>query len=279
LLAYLPQNTEEIKKRALKAALEATAETSLEFPPSQFTSEVLSRVYEVLGNCDPFHLTKQKENELGEKLYFDLKPKIANLPDPIFGAIKAAACGNIIDVGPATIYLNHQTQNLKQELKNLFETPFKINHYARFKERLKAAQKILYILDNAGEIFLDKLLIEQLQDRELYIAVKAYPILNDALKEDALRAGLDKLGKIIVLNQNTNKRYLGIDFDHLTPEFLELYEESDIVIAKGHANFESLVDTDREVFFILVAKCPVVANKLGIEVGFQVFYAQEFKED
>ncbi|MCS7258401.1 MAG: ARMT1-like domain-containing protein [candidate division WOR-3 bacterium] len=279
ILAHIPEITEEEKKLAHKVALEVSAQTPLEYPPSKYTSIVLEAVYEKLGNIDPFVLVKRKENELGERLYNELKPKISRLQDPIFSAIKASACGNIIDVGPGDIYLDTSKKDLKKEFAELFERPWAIDHYQIFKEKFKTAEQVLYILDNAGELFLDKLVLETLKNKKLTIVVKAYPILNDALKEDARRAGLDDLGEIIELNRDTNRRYLGVDFEAVTEEFLAHFEDADLVIAKGHANFESLVNTERDVFFVLMAKCPVVAGYLNVKVGDSVFYYSPIKEE
>lgn len=44
-----------------------------------------------------------------------------------------------------------------------------------------------------------------------------------------------------------------------------------MVIAKGHANFESMVDMERDGF-ILKAKCPVVAGRLNVQEGDSVFF-------
>jgi len=39
------------------------------------------------------------------------------------------------------------------------------------------------------------------------------------------------------------------------------------VISKGQGNFETLEDVSREIFFLLRAKCDVVAQLLGVNVG------------
>ncbi len=91
---------------------------------------------------------------------------------------------------------------------------------------------------------------------------------------------MDKLGKVV----KTGSRFLGINFNECTEDFRQAYEEADIILAKGHANFESLVDDSRDTFLMLVAKCPVVANKLSeltgkkLNVGDPVFYYSPIKE-
>lgn len=42
---------------------------------------------------------------------------------------------------------------------------------------------------------------------------------------------------------------------------------ADLIISKGQANYETLSDVPRNVFFLLKAKCPVIAGHLGVQVG------------
>ena len=51
-------------------------------------------------------------------------------------------------------------------------------------------------------------------------------------------------------------------------DFLEEFYQADLIIAKGHGNFETLNEVvGRNIFFILKAKCEVVAKELGVNVG------------
>jgi hypothetical protein len=54
---------------------------------------------------------------------------------------------------------------------------------------------------------------------------------------------------------------------YTTPQFLEIYQNADIVISKGQGNYEGLSDEKRSIFFLLKAKCPVIARHLGIQEG------------
>ena len=66
-----------------------------------------------------------------------------------------------------------------------------------FKKAVTEAQTILYLADNAGEIFFDRLLIEQLTGARVTLAVRGMPVINDATREDALAAGLEEIAEII----------------------------------------------------------------------------------
>ncbi len=274
------QTTEILLSQIRHHALEIASQVTLQDPPSKFTSQVLTKVYQLLNTDDPYLTIKNAQNELGKKIYNIAQKEVNKSPDPIHSAIKFAACGNIIDVGPAEIYSAHDPKTpILDEINLMASKPLAIDDYKIFKEKFRSAEHILYILDNSGEIYLDKLLIEKLKGPEITMVVKASAILNDAMSQDAIFAGLDNFGKIIAVNKDKRYRYLGVDFTCVSEEFSEVFDRADIVIAKGHANFESLVDCERDCFFILMAKCPVVAQKLGVNIKDRVFYYSSIKTD
>jgi hypothetical protein len=39
------------------------------------------------------------------------------------------------------------------------------------------------------------------------------------------------------------------------------------VISKGQGNYETLSDVAKDIFFILKAKCPVIAQHIGCDLG------------
>jgi len=43
-----------------------------------------------------------------------------------------------------------------------------------------------------------------------------------------------------------------------------------LILAKGQANYETLSDCDRDVFFLLQVKCPVIAQHVGVPIGSMV---------
>ena len=94
-------------------------------------------------------------------------------------------------------------------------------------------------------------------------AVKAGAALNDALREDAEAAGLDKVATVIDNGASTMGTILGLCSDG----FRRRFAEAELVIAKGQANYETLSEEGSKVFFLLQAKCPVIARDIGVEVG------------
>ena len=138
---------------------------------------------------------------------------------------------------------------------------------SQFEQALNDAEEILYIADNAGEIIFDRLLIEQLPIEKVTIAVKGSPVINDATIEDAILAGLHRIIEVI----DNGSDGPGTILESCSQEFVDHFEKADLVIAKGQGNYETLSDIDKNIFFILKAKCPVIARDLGCEVGEMIF--------
>ncbi|MFA6686289.1 MAG: ARMT1-like domain-containing protein, partial [Desulfuromonas sp.] len=55
-------------------------------------------------------------------------------------------------------------------------------------------------------------------------------------------------------------------------EFRKIFAAADLIIAKGQGNYETLSDHPANIFFLLKAKCPVVAQHIGCEVGDALLY-------
>jgi uncharacterized protein with ATP-grasp and redox domains len=136
-----------------------------------------------------------------------------------------------------------------------------------FRQAVNDAREILYIADNAGEIVFDRLLIERLPIEKVTVAVKGSPVINDVTMEDALVAGLPRIVEVI----DNGSDAPGTILESCSGYFQERFEKADLVIAKGQGNYETLSDIDKNIFFILKAKCPVIARDIGCEVGQMIF--------
>ena len=47
-------------------------------------------------------------------------------------------------------------------------------------------------------------------------------------------------------------------------EFLDRFENAEMIISKGQGNYEGLSGSDRPIFFLLKAKCRVIADDIGV---------------
>jgi hypothetical protein len=106
---------------------------------------------------------------------------------------------------------------------------------------------------------------------DITYAVRGMPIINDATMEDAKFVGITDIVRVI----DTGADFPGVDLGSSSEEFLHYYYKSDMILAKGQGNYESLSDEDENIFFLLQAKCPVIAGKIGCKVGDLVLEARK----
>ena len=113
------------------------------------------------------------------------------------------------------------------------------------------------------EIVFDRLLIEQLPREKVTLVVRGAPVSNDATMIDAEDTGLTKLLEVI----DNGSDAPGTILDDCSHAFRERFDSADLIIAKGQGNYESLSEVEKDIYFLLKAKCPVIARDLGCEVG------------
>ncbi len=189
----------------------------------------------------------------------EMRARLAAADDPFGLAVKLAIAGNIIDLGvnghlPADALRTAVEQALGEPVHGLVDD---------LRRDVEAADEILYLADNCGEIVFDRLLIEQLPTAKVTLAVRGRPILNDATRADALTVGLTDI--VEVIDNGTDAP--GTLLDDCSPAFRRRFERADLIIAKGQGNFESLSDVDAPVYFLFKVKCSVVADHVGEPIG------------
>ncbi len=202
------------------------------------------------------HIKILKRTNIDEalSLYPELKQIIQNSEDSLLTAIRIAIAGNVIDLGV------NKEFNLVDDLKKILKQDFAFCDYEEFKNQLSNAKSILYLGDNAGESVFDKLLIEEIGKPVTYV-VREIPVINDCIIEDAVASGLDKVAEIISSGSTAPATILNL----CNPDFLEKFQNADLVISKGQGNYEGLSQVNRSVFFMLKAKCPIIAHNLEVK--------------
>jgi uncharacterized protein with ATP-grasp and redox domains len=179
----------------------------------------------------------------------------------LYWALKIAATGNIID---SAIYNN---VDIEGSIQTELIKEFSVCDLDIFEEELKSAKSILIIGDNTGETVFDRVLIKRLAGYIITYAVRNEPIINDATLLDAYDSGLNDCADIIT----TGCGAPGAILDQCSAEFLSVFSKADIVISKGQGNFEALSDCRRPVFFLLKAKCAMIASRLKVNLNEYVF--------
>lgn len=234
----------------------ALSQIPFEATPAEIGREVYRIISEKTGIPDPYAGIKKTCTRQALALYPLLKKRIASAGDPLTIALRMAIAGNVIDFGVNADF------DIQEDLTNLLSRELAIDHTEMFRQSLKRARSILYLADNAGETVFDRLLIEEMGKPVVYV-VRENPVINDATHQDALDAGVDAVAGIVSSGTDAPGTILSLCSD----DFRKSFRSADLIISKGQGNYEGLSDTDRPVFFLLKAKCPVVAENLGVEQG------------
>lgn len=211
---------------------------------------------------DPYRQKKQTSNEQALQILPGLREEIRRADNPLRAALFFATAGNIIDYGAAEKF---DVEAAFDRSRNAVPV---LDHTDQFLEkvrRLKNGAKVLYLADNCGEIAYDLLVLECLAEYgfDLSVAVKSGPIINDALVEDAIDCGVGRVATII----GNGTACPGTPLAECSAEFIRHFQEADLVISKGQGNFETLSEIDRQIFFFLTVKCPVVGRHIAELTG------------
>jgi uncharacterized protein with ATP-grasp and redox domains len=253
--AELASDDASLKHRAIEEAMQTLDH---EFSYRQLSIVIAARIQKVVRdvthNLDPYQMMKQQEMALARDLYPGLSSRCR---DDFRGYLKLAAAANAIDFFriPASVK------------KDMMEpVSFVVDDSEQFEANLRDATRVLYLADNAGELYFDLPLVKWMKQftRVIYV-VKPSPVQNDLTVEDVRRSGLqDGFGQIM----STGIASPGIVLSLASAQFKREFESADLIFAKGMGHYEALSEFPAEgkVFYCLKAKCQPVADSLGVPV-------------
>ncbi len=218
-------------------------------------------IKEKTGCRDPYRKEKIEGNEIALKYLPDVK-RILEDDSSLENYVKIAIIGNILDFGAFTL-----DDDIESVIKTALKKDLAVKDIEEFEDSLKTHDKVLYLVDNTGEIVFDKLLLAKIREYglDITIAVKSEPILNDACMAEALDAGLDECGKIVEIGCGT----VGYVDSEISDEFREIFESHDFIISKGMGNYEGLTEidlSDKDIYFLLCAKCNTISRDIGVNL-------------
>jgi len=247
-------NDERKIKKLLDEVGKLIEKIPLENTPPETGAIIYKKVSEITDNHDPYKAIKEKNILHAMQLYPELKVLVKESNDSLLTAIRLAVVGNVIDLGV------NKEFNIEKNLKTIMHQEFAVFDYEVFKQKLESAKEILYIGDNAGEAVFDKILIEEL-GKPVTFVVREIPVINDITLKEAKQIEIDKVAKVISSGSIAPATILDLCND----EFIEIFNNADMIISKGQGNYEGLSGVKRSIFFLLKAKCPVIANDIGVQ--------------
>ena len=258
---------EKMHEDALRQIMGRLLELRWDSTPPELAREVHRLVRERFGGDDPYAGVKKSSNEEALRLYDSARKMVQESEDPLIAAGRIAIAGNIIDFGATPDY------DLGATISDVMDKEFALDDTEEFRERLGEEPKLLYFLDNAGEIVFDKLFVETMEERcglgSVDFVVKGGPILNDATMDDARFIGLDKVKNSSFLRITNGDP--GTGPARKSEEVESWIRGHDLTVSKGQGNYEEMSQYG-DIFFLLLAKCPLIARDLSVGVGDVVFH-------
>lgn len=258
--ARIATDDPELQRRIFDGAVARIPEMTLDQSPAVLSLVCYELASTISGKDDPYRELKREQNRLALALEGEMRARIESSEDPLVTALHMAAAGNIIDLG--TMHVQHI--DVRGAIEQVLHESFAIDHTAEFRSSLARCKDLVFLLDNAGEIVFDKLLIEQLvKHTRVTAVVKGAPAINDVLHEDAVEVGLTEVCEVI----DNGGGFIGSPQDLVPESFKKRMARADMIVGKGQGNYETIDDFPGDVFLILRAKCEVVARHMGVNYG------------
>lgn len=194
---------------------------------------------------------------LEDKIWLDIN----NAEDSLKRAIQYAMIGNYIDFAALK---NVDEGTLLVFLEKASEENVDEKELESLRKEIGTGKEMVYLLDNCGEIVIDKLfmrLIKQMNPRiHITAVVRGGQVMNDATREDAEETKIDKIADVI----DSGSNIAGISLEDIKEEAKEILDNADLIIAKGQGNFETLHQCGKNIYYIFMCKCTMFMNRFSL---------------
>ncbi|MCK4938063.1 MAG: DUF89 family protein [Methanosarcinales archaeon] len=248
------------QEKILRVAIAGLLEINWNTIPPDIADAVYNIIRKESMEDDPYKDIKKKCNDYAMEMYPELKKIVDQSTTPLLTAARLAIAGNVIDYGTGSNF------DINKTISRVLEQKFSIDHFSEFVTNLEKAENLVYLTDNAGEIVFDKILLETIiskyKFKNISCAVKITPFINDTTSQDAEYVGIDRLPGVKIINIEVD----GSRQNHSGKTFPDIIAENNMIISKGQRNYETLPDIQK-IFFMLIAKCPLIAKELGTQQG------------
>ena len=192
---------------------------------SNKTGSMMHNIIKSKTGCeDPYFREKIQGNEIALK-YLPIVKEILKENDSLENYVKIAIIGNILDFGAFTL-----DDDIDAIINDSLNDELAVKDIVEFENSLKKHDKVLYLVDNTGEIVFDKLLMAKIKE---YAGTVGY-----------------------------------VDSE-ISDEFRQIFDSHEFVISKGMGNYEGLTEidlSDKDVYFLLCAKCNTIARDIGVNL-------------
>ena len=255
-----------LHEQIVREMLRLTADLDFARPPPSLAQVLHRRLRELTGVADAYQPAKTRFNRLAMEALPDLGVMVRGAGSaPRRGKVRCRRQRN-----RHGDLLNIADDEVRTALRG---SPAEVVHprWEQFRQTVARAKDILYLADNAGEIAVDRLAIQELGPERVTVAVRGGPVLNDATVTDAREVRMYDLAEVIDNGSDAPGTILG----DCSESFRRRFERAHLIIAKGQGNFETLCSTGKNIAFWFKVKCPFVSRLVGLPLGSHVLLPPE----
>lgn len=225
---------------------------------------------------DPYVEIRRRSNEMALRLLPRLEAALDAAENKLSSALAISRLGNYLDF--AILSAEEAEGKLNEALEKPENYSIPENELAPFRCELEKAESLLIIGDNAGEIVFDIVLIKALKAlypklRVIY-GVRGAVSQNDSTREDADFVGMGNYAEVV----DSGSAIPGTDLRYCSEEFIKVIHSSDLILAKGMGNFETLSGGDIPVYYLFICKCKRIAEHLNLPLFTGVLYKEPLAE-
>ena len=251
-----------VRRCILSYAMRMLSDCDCTNSPPFYAGDILRNAQALSGmvQCDPYKDEKIRSTRLAEELLVKILEAGYYHPEDFASRVRLAVAGNILDFG---IYADMDLKFAMDIVAQAFTKKIDEAAIDRIQELMEKSKRILYLLDNSGEAVFDREFMKPYREK-ITIGVRGAPVFNDVTEADLLANGLENFASAVVINASDIP---GTILERAGKELQQVFWESDLVIAKGQGNFESLDEVRHPIAFLFMAKCPVVARLLNCELN------------
>ena len=237
----------------LKKIMQMYIDAPIDVPSPWFGPQVADLLHEMYGlELDRFRQEKLDSNRFVLERMDEIRRRVEGAENPVLAGLQFAILGNYLDF--SALQGNVSYEKLDEMLDGAKNIDVAGAAFDALCADLAAGKKLLYLTDNAGEIGFDRIFAETLQKKypqlEITFCVRGFVTQNDATREDAAAVGLP----FPVIDNGS--RIAGTWIEALSAEAKEALEASDVILAKGMGNAETMFGCGYNVYYAFLVKCP-----------------------
>jgi len=260
-------NDKKLQQKTLKKTVCLLADL---YDPNVCSASIATKIhriaYDTLKDEDPYKDLKKQSNKIAKTLVPRVEELVFFSDESLHMSMLCSIVGNMMDFGIRGG--SKDPNDLNDIFEEIISEDLGWDDTDEVKKILLKSKNVILFTDNCGEIVFDKILCREIKkfnpDIFLTLVVKGEKILSDATIEDAKELGMHKVVDEIL---TTGCFAVGVDFGKLPKDVEKKLENSDLIICKGMANYESFSETNyRPIVYLLRTKCSAIANSMNLPV-------------